>query len=1710
MDKAEGSSKVPSGHSPGVGSGAPGDEPDSTIALLRAIETEFRLAAARPEQVEAACARLRERMASPPTPQDLADLARLAPLLRERVGPIAASLFSLLEEKAGICDAPWTLLEGMLRARDRDLAHRAVRLAGELAGRGSLAVTPGVVERLALCADAEDSPLSESAALSAMAGIVRRLKVVGAEAEDPVRTLYLEGEGRLRRLAARILDLDGQPPGSSLAVRLLGPGAHEVLGPYLDYTRATHLDLLCLAPAGGEPPPIVAALRRAETECGEALLREVVADLGWPRVNLGLEIRRVLGVSLGGSFPFMVSPWEAPLLESLEGARRVSGAFLFVAHGGEREEGPKGGADDGPVARFRAYNLLHAEVLSDILDIAPLTGEKTRRVLGRMDAVVGHFSALFRPFTDEASLLEGVYGDLKEKILSELEGQSADPRLSAELTRLVQAFEDPRSLGEVRTLHGLKRYLHQRGLHLAFRLVEAGGATNRTVDLVAASPKRVLRRGKGIRYVDFEPSATKGAEGWSIPYPVAVVAEEFGRQLLHGQESFPGVRVFCYGNEVHYYLAYANHPAFLRIDYSPPLLGGMIDLEYFGVSKYDLSAHPDPSLEAICRFFRDLEFDALSESTRVHARYDKERALDLGDLCEKVEALFRLVPYLMEADWVIGGLDLDDGARRKVTEAWARSFALWGVLPLGRLLTRDRRGILVAVESGPSGEREIPWSGQGPYRDRFAPVPRGLFAALRASLKNLGLDAVATLPEGGDTAIGQIGLERFLLRPLREALARGEVVATPEGLRPRSADLFEREDEAARFAGILESGDEEVAAAARLARLVAPLERSLRFRTTGSVNGHEAQQARLTLRGGAVALFVLRDAGGMIRLALYARGETLYRSREDPSGPWVSGGGTDAARLASLLRANSYLTPGVESAAVAADEDPRRIREIFRRESHPGLPPPLPGEKVVSGLRASPGRAVGRALFRTAGRKPEDFDGAVLVAPFLRPEDNTCLFHSAGVASTGGGILSHAGLIAVQFRKPALIIPGRWQTEPDGSLTLLYRTLEYREEAQEMGGFRVSLRRDVREREHRLREGDLVALDADEGTLRALGQDRDTLALHEGLRLLGDLGRRLAGGTGEAEVLGLRGRRLRARYQVEKLLGRLADPGLARHLVHEILLGDALSESGGGGGRTDLLSLVLRNERIASPARDHFLHIIGELARRRLSAVRDAEERIPTSSSLYEVLSMRLGVLRLQKSLEEASLCAGACGLAVAPSGAAGCTEVEIRALRRVTGIAEVAREAVQAADSGEGGGFGLRHSLRQLDRLERVLGNPESDLVRRVQDRLAGEDEAALRRVGQSRVLGPADGGFELFPLIGWKAANLAEVERLGGSGLVPAWFVVTDRAFAEVLDAELKGTAASGEALPPGCSTLREGIGAILRRTDIGDTQKSVLIRGLWEAAVLPEALSAEVAEAYSRLARETAADGPEEEDRSRPFVAIRSSAREEDAEAAARAGEFETFLFVRGEQAVLDHLKRAWSGLWTERAIHNRAVLGEASRDTGGGVIVQRIAWSRVSGVLQTVNVAEGEVREMVVNAGLGLGEGIVSGTVGADHVVVSKEGDLDQGPLRFRYITGDKQGKVVYNRQGGLGTVRVESLYHQRLRPALEYVELSELVRTAARLEAAYGYPLDIEFGIEGSRLWILQVRPVATFLSVLGETLERYPLSGARRRAFGPPAKEIRS
>jgi pyruvate,water dikinase len=183
----------------------------------------------------------------------------------------------------------------------------------------------------------------------------------------------------------------------------------------------------------------------------------------------------------------------------------------------------------------------------------------------------------------------------------------------------------------------------------------------------------------------------------------------------------------------------------------------------------------------------------------------------------------------------------------------------------------------------------------------------------------------------------------------------------------------------------------------------------------------------------------------------------------------------------------------------------------------------------------------------------------------------------------------------------------------------------------------------------------------------------------------------------------------------------------------------------------------------------------------------------------------------------------------------------------------------------------------------------------------------------------------------------------------------------------------------------------------------------------------------------------------------------------------------------------------------------VLGRSGQvdDVGGGVLVQRMVDARASGVLQTVNIAEHRLREMVVNVGLGLGEGIVSGTVAADHVIVSKGESLATTRLRFRYVTHDKRERVVFDARAGRGTLRSDTLSHQRLRPALEYVELCELVWAAARLESAYRHPLDLEFALEGPALRILQLRPVPAAMALWRETIERPPAKPAVQQTAVP-------
>jgi len=1640
--------------------------------IAERIASDLAVAMADPERVAVLSAALAASLGSPPSAEDVKRLRSLGTLLRSRSDAATAPLEDMLEAAAERCADPWPLIEPLIGGRGSPTSLRGLELARRLAEGGRL--TPGLREArfLAVLLDEDPSPLDDPAALSAVAVLFRAGRDAGLA--DPLFNLLIEAEELpVRVLAARILDIDGAPAPSDRALRLLGDEAFAFLRPYLEFTRAGYFDIVHLSPERGRTPTALAGLRRAEAVCGEKLLRAILAELGWTRLGLGFELIPLAAVRVDRAPPLYLRLDEAPLFERCEGAHRGDDRILAVAHGGLPSEAAASAAE--PVTRYRACNLAHAEALQEILDVSPLDVARVARLVGLLDRIVADHVALFAEHADECAILPAIWRELRARILDALPRESSDTSVSAELTRLVLAFEDPSSAGTVSTLHGLKRYLHQRGLRLGFRLVKNIAATRRSVDVLVASRQRVLGRLEPIRYVDFEPDADAPMGPASVPYPVWIVADGFARQRLCGHESFPSARIFCYGNEVHYYLTYGTHPALARIDFAPPLQGGMVDLEYYGVSRYHLDAHPNRELDAVRRFFRHLGFDVIIEpSTRVHARYDKERARDLGDLCAKAETLFRLAPYLMDLDWTLGDLRLPADSRETAAEAWARAFESRGSIPLGRILSRDRLGVVADDEAG--SERELLWDGRPPYRDRTTPGRLdAFFAGLRANLEALGVDE-AGFAADAPPELGQIALERAVLRPLREAAARGELVSSPEGLSRTPEELFVREPAAEAFARLLASGDDALAGSARLARLAAPLERSLPFSTTGAVNRHDVQRARLPLRGASVGLHVLRDPRGTIRLALFSRGTVPSRRRESPDSPWTFDVDTDVAELARLLRAARYALVPTETRSEDPHVEARSLREIFGRTNPAAASPPLPGERIVSGASASPGRAVGRAVLGTEGLRPGDLENAVLLAPTLRPEHASFLRAAAGVAATGGGILSHAGLLAAQYGKPALIVEGAWSAPAAGTPRLRLPSCTFREEERVAHGHVVAVRRDVREHEVEIRDGDLVVVDADQRTLQVLGRDPDVLALHEGIRSLGAARRRLAAAPDAGTTLALRGTLLRSRHGVGGVLSRLDDPVVARFAVHEILLGPHLRGEGGGiGEKAGLLLAALGNPRIASAARDHVVHLGRALSRQVREACDAARTRIPTASSIYEILALRLEVLRLCETQADAASALRACGIVAGAGDPIEEESVDALAGHRLLELRAGAASALAEA-SGPDSDPWVRHRLRTVEWIDALLGNTRrSDVaIDRARRRLGEREARGVARVAGRRVLPSECVGIEAASLVGWKAANLAELARLAGSGRVPPWFVVTDAAFRE--------------ALTP---MLSAAIAEVLRRDGLDLRGKAAAIRALWEGAALPPTLVAEIGDAYTRLAG-SPWDGSDPAE-AEPYVAVRSSAKEEDTEAAANAGEFDTFLFVRGVSAVTDHVRRAWAGLWNERALAARQFVGLGSAPAGGGVIVQRMAFARVAGVLQTVHVAAGEPREIVVNAGLGLGEGIVAGSVGADLITVSKDGDLERGPLRFRYLTAEKRNQVVFDRRSGSGTVRVETAAHQRLRPALEYVELLELVGCASRIEAAFGFPVDVEFAIEGSRLRLLQVRPIPVHAAALRETLERHPL-----------------
>ena len=264
-----------------------------------------------------------------------------------------------------------------------------------------------------------------------------------------------------------------------------------------------------------------------------------------------------------------------------------------------------------------------------------------------------------------------------------------------------------------------------------------------------------------------------------------------------------------------------------------------------------------------------------------------------------------------------------------------------------------------------------------------------------------------------------------------------------------------------------------------------------------------------------------------------------------------------------------------------------------------------------------------------------------------------------------------------------------------------------------------------------------------------------------------------------------------------------------------------------------------------------------------------------------------------------------------------------------------------------------------------------------------------------------------------------------------------------------------------------LRDRLMELLDGIDVEDTAAltaaSAAAQELFDQTAIPTAIESEIRTAYERLASQTT---------SLP-VAVRSSATAEDTAAASFAGMNETFLNVRGGDAVLDAVRLCWRSLFGARTLYYRAVNGFSQADMDIAVVVQRQIPSTRAGVMFTVNPATGARDELVIEGSFGLGEAVVSGAVSPDRYVVEKP----TLAIRQREVHR-KELAIDYDPEGG---TRERTLDEQEgLEAALNDAEVRTVAELGRRIEHHYGVPQDTEWAFDpDGRLWMLQSRPITT-------------------------------
>jgi pyruvate,water dikinase len=333
----------------------------------------------------------------------------------------------------------------------------------------------------------------------------------------------------------------------------------------------------------------------------------------------------------------------------------------------------------------------------------------------------------------------------------------------------------------------------------------------------------------------------------------------------------------------------------------------------------------------------------------------------------------------------------------------------------------------------------------------------------------------------------------------------------------------------------------------------------------------------------------------------------------------------------------------------------------------------------------------------------------------------------------------------------------------------------------------------------------------------------------------------------------------------------------------------------------------------------------------------------------------------------------------------------------------------------------------------------------------------------------------------VGGKNSSLGEmISHLAALGVrVPGGFATTASAYRAFL----------------GETGLAELINAELAGLDTDDVQRLAVLGAKIRAAVVAQPFPAEL-EAEIRAAYEQLTGGDEE-----VSFAVRSSATAEDLPDASFAGQQETFLNIRGIDAILVAVKEVFASLYNDRAIAYRVHHKFEHEAVALSAGVQRMVRSDVgaSGVMFTIDTESGFTDAVFITSSYGLGEAVVQGAVNPDEFYVYKPALRAGRPAILKRAIGGKATKMVYTADTAVGrtTAFVDVPDDQRGLLSLSDAEVTELARQALTIEEHYGRPMDIEWGRDGvdGQLYILQARPETVKSRQSAGSVQRYRMTG---------------